>query len=116
MSPAVLRYRRSPAALSRTVGNEVLACLPDWDEIDRLSASGGAIWRRLSEPRTLSELCAEVSAEFAVRPADVREDVRKFVALLVKRGLVQRVPRGGGTERAANIERRFRWIPARPPA
>lgn len=105
MSPRIVRYRLSPVALSREVGGEILACLPDWDEVDRLSASGSAIWRRLAEPRTLSELCAELGAEFAVRPAVLREDVRRFVEFLVERGLVERdAENGSGARRARGKE------------
>jgi hypothetical protein len=91
---------RSPAALSRAVGSQVLACLPEWDEVDLLSTSGGVIWKVLAEPRTLSELTARIADEFELRPAHVRGDVRGFVDLLVKRGLVQRMPSSGNGKRA----------------
>ena len=101
MSGRAATYRRSPAALSRAVGTEILACLPEWDEVDLLSASGGAIWRGLAEPRTLAELTAAVANEYALRPTDVRGDVRGFVDLLVMRGLVERMPaNGNGRTRA----------------
>ena len=102
MSGRVATYRRAPAVLSREVGTEVLACLPEWDEVDLLSASGGAIWRGLSEPRTLAELAAAVADEYDLRPADVRSDVRGFVDLLVKRGLVERMPANGNARRATS--------------
>ena len=96
MSGRAARYRRSPDALSRSVASEVLVCLPDWDEIDRLSTSGAAVWRSLARPRTVAELTAEVAGEYGVRTEAVRNDIRGFVELLVKRGLVERIPATGG--------------------
>lgn len=92
MSARAVTYRRAPSALTRAVGNEILACLPESEEVDHLSASGSAIWRQLAEPRTLAQLTAGVAAEYAMRPDDVRGDVRGFVTVLVKRGLVERIP------------------------
>jgi len=99
---------RSPAALSRAVGSEVLACLPEWDEVDLLSTSGGVIWRVLAEPRTLSELTDQIAGEFELRPKDVRGDVRGFVDLLVKRGLVQRMPATDGNGKRARAGKEAR--------
>lgn len=91
-----VRYQQSTRALSRAVGDEVLVCLPEWSEVDRISPSGAAIWRRLDAPRSLADVTADVAHAFAVKPADVRGDVRRFVTLLEKRGLVVRVPATGG--------------------
>lgn len=49
---------------------------------------GAAIWERLSEPRTFSDLLDSLADDLTQPPSGWRDDVRNFVAGLVDRGLV----------------------------
>jgi hypothetical protein len=54
-----------------------------------LAGVGGRIWELLEQPRSVTELCEIVSAEFEVNAADCRADVIPFLGDLREAGLVE---------------------------
>lgn len=50
-----------------------------------LSGSGGRIWELLERPRSISQLCLVLAAEYEIDPETARKEVRAFVDELVSR-------------------------------
>lgn len=85
------RFVRSPRALFRSVGAEVLVTAPDREDVDRLSPTAGAVWSLLGEPRTLSTLVDDLADAFGAPRERIAADVRVLVTDLVRRGWVEEV-------------------------
>jgi hypothetical protein len=58
------------------------------DEVITLNSSGGYIWARLQEGKTVHEIVAVLAKESGRDPALVADDVREFVAQLTAKHLV----------------------------
>jgi hypothetical protein len=86
---ASVAYLRSPRAVHRVVGDEVLIALPGNDSIESLSATAGVVWDLLREPRSADELVEILQAEFAGPNAEIAHDVTSLLADLSARGLVE---------------------------
>jgi hypothetical protein len=54
-----------------------------------LSGSGGRIWELLEKPRTLMDLCEALAVTYAVKPADVRDEVCAFLEKLRLQNAIQ---------------------------
>ena len=52
------------------------------------------IWQLLETPTSVADLCQQLIAEFDVAPDACREEVREFIAQLIKEGLVSAVDAG----------------------
>jgi hypothetical protein len=88
-------FVRSDAALSRTVGSEVLLTAADREDVDRLSPTAGAVWGLLDRPRTVSSLVDELSRSFDSPRDRLAADVEALLTDLTARGWVREViPRG----------------------
>lgn len=61
----------------------------DLASIYRLNGTGSLIWRLLECPKTIRDLGAAVSEEFAVTPDIASRDVRDFVREMKSVGLVE---------------------------
>jgi hypothetical protein len=85
------RYRRSAAALTRTVGSEVLLASPRHDAVDVLPGTAAAVWELLNEPASAPELSRELSSLFGVGAERVAEDIAPLLEELVERGWLERV-------------------------
>ena len=88
------RFVRSPGALSRRVGAEVLLASPGRADIDRLSDSAGAVWSLLDEPRTAPALVGALSEAYGVSPGGIATDVEALLGDLVHRGWVEEIGSG----------------------
>jgi hypothetical protein len=84
-----VHIRRAPQVLWRSVGVEVILADRRRSDFELLSGSGGAVWRALSEPRTLEDLVETLAAEHGVEPASIEGDVRQLVGTLSARGFVE---------------------------
>ncbi len=82
------RLRRAPKALWRSVGAEVVVTVPGRSDFELLSGSGGAVWRALGEPRTMSDLVAELAREYGVDAGTIEGDVHQLIGTLSRRGLL----------------------------
>ena len=85
-----VRYLRSPAALTRSVGDQVLLASADRDEVDVLSGTASVVWRLLEEPRTLGGLVEMLSAAYRAPRDVIGVDVRALLEDLVGRGWLER--------------------------
>lgn len=84
-----IRFRRSPEALSRRVGTDVLVTVPGQAEVQELSGGAHAVWADLATPRTLSELVDRLATEHDVEPDDIAGEVRACVGRLRILGVVE---------------------------
>jgi Coenzyme PQQ synthesis protein D (PqqD) len=58
------------------------------DELFTLNATGKAIWDRLDGRRRLSDIIAELTAEYQAPPKEIETDVLGLVAELVRRRML----------------------------
>jgi hypothetical protein len=85
------RYRRSSAALHRTVGHEVLLAGADREGFDALPGTAASVWTLLEEPATLPELSDELARTYG-RPVErIAADVEPLLDELVRRGWLERI-------------------------
>lgn len=54
-----------------------------------LSESGALLWKKLESPVGEDELVSSILSEYEADEAEVREDVRQFVAALNEKGLLE---------------------------
>ena len=54
-----------------------------------LEETGAAFWLALTEPKTLSELVAQVQNEYEIDSATAQEDISNLLDDLIEAGLVQ---------------------------
>jgi hypothetical protein len=101
VSDEQIRYARSPTALWRRVGAEVLVAAPEGSEVDRLSLPASATWLFLERPRTAAALTRLLADEFPVPNEQIGERVRALLLELESGGWLVRSsenPAGGGDE------------------
>ena len=83
------RYRRNPGVGETRIENDVFLVEPGTDEVFYLDATGAALWRLLSEPRTPDEIEAVFAAAFPDVPRDrLGRDLAALLADLAARNLV----------------------------
>jgi hypothetical protein len=58
------------------------------DEVITLNATGGYIWARLEEGKTVDQIVATLSTETGHDPVVVANDVREFIAQIAEKHLV----------------------------
>lgn len=75
--------------LAGPLGDETVIMNLDKGLYHGLNVTGTRLWALLIQPVTVSHLCAQLTAEFAVPPDQCEQDVIAFVADLVTRGLVE---------------------------
>jgi hypothetical protein len=90
------RFRRSPAALYRRAGADVLATTPADPEIHELSGGAVAVWEALTSPLDADELIGRLASEHAVGADRIAEQVRRCLEDLARLGLVEEVRDGDG--------------------
>jgi hypothetical protein len=54
-----------------------------------LDAVGARVWNLILEPRTFSEICRVIAAEYDVEPASCAADLRELCATLQAHGLIE---------------------------
>jgi hypothetical protein len=64
-----------------------------------LDPVGARIWQLIQHPKSVSELCATILAEYDVEPKHCERDVLTLLRELADRGLIE--IRGGASEQAA---------------
>jgi hypothetical protein len=58
------------------------------DEMTTLNATGGYVWARLREGKTIEEIVADLANDTGQEAAAIARDVHEFVEQLVERHLV----------------------------
>lgn len=85
------RFRRSPAILTRGVGDEVVAAVPACDDFHSLSGTALAVWNLLEIPRTLPEVVGIASAVYSTDPERIVSDINRLIDDMIAQGLVEEV-------------------------
>jgi type IV secretory pathway TrbD component len=85
------RYRRSPAALHRTVGHEVLLAGADRESFDVLPGTAASVWTLLEKSATLPELSDELARTYGTPVERIVADVAPLLDELVRRGWLERI-------------------------
>jgi len=88
-SGAGIRFHRSPSALWRRVGADVLVVMPADPEIRELSGGARAVWDALGEAQTPAELVDRLAASHGVEARLIASDVDACLTVLVGSGLVE---------------------------
>lgn len=82
------RYQKSVGHLE-SESSESSVVLLSKGQYYSLEETGAAIWRALTEPRTVNELVAQVQKEYDIDSATAQEDVSNLLSELIEAGLVQ---------------------------
>lgn len=72
----------------RRLERETVVVLPEKGEVKVLNEVGAQIWDLADGSRSVREIVAAVSAEFAAPPATIEADTLKFLAELQQKGLL----------------------------
>lgn len=83
------RVRRSPGAISRRVGTDVLVTTLGDQDVHELSGGASAVWAALDVPRTRAELVDRLAAEHDVESSDIEQDVAACLGTLRELGVVE---------------------------
>jgi coenzyme PQQ synthesis protein D (PqqD) len=84
-------FRRSPAALFRRVGGDVILATPQREEFDSLSSTASAAWEHLDTPKGLDELVNELALTYGMQPHSIVSDVAALLLDLLRRGWIEEV-------------------------
>lgn len=60
------------------------------DEMTTLNPTGGYVWARLQEGKTVEDIVASLTKETGQNPVVVAADVKEFIEQLAEKRLVQR--------------------------
>jgi coenzyme PQQ synthesis protein D (PqqD) len=84
-------FQRSPEALFRRVGGEVLLATPQRDDFDSLSSTASAAWELLDTPKGLDEMVNELASAYQMQPHAILSDVAALLLDLLRRGWIEEV-------------------------
>jgi hypothetical protein len=84
-------YLRRPDLNAVVMDGELVMMGVEQGEYFGLRDVAATIWEALAEPATLDQLCAAVSAEYAVTPEACRADVAAFLDQMLDKKLIDRV-------------------------
>lgn len=82
------RLRRTAEAAFQTLDGETVIVLPLTRTLHVLNGTGGFLWERLAEPRTVAELAGELAGAYAVEPARAERDVLAWAAELKRQRIL----------------------------
>lgn len=88
IDPDKLLIERSAQLLEAEVDGEMVALHVDNGQCYGFNGTAARIWTLLDRPKTLTELCVDLSAEFDLSPEDAPEEVLPFLEELKRDGLV----------------------------
>lgn len=72
----------------RQLENEAVLVLPVQGEVKVLNEVGAQIWQRVDGRRTVREIAAAISADYAVPRSEVEADTLEFIAELAAKGIL----------------------------
>jgi len=73
------RLKQHPSVLSADVGGAVVLLHADRNAYFDTDGVGAEIWRRLTMPITVAEICEALRASYEVEPATCEDDVLAFL-------------------------------------
>jgi hypothetical protein len=87
----MIRYRRSPEALSAEVGEDVVALQAEHGFAFSMEGVTAAVWRQLEEPVALEQILASLQEDYEVSDERCRTEVAALLEQLVAEGLVEEI-------------------------
>jgi hypothetical protein len=84
-------FQRSPEALFRRVGGDIILATPGRTDFDSLSSTASAAWELLDSPKGLDELVNELALAYRMQPHAILSDVATLVLDLLRRGWIEEV-------------------------
>jgi Coenzyme PQQ synthesis protein D (PqqD) len=85
------RVVRPAELMSAPIDKEIVILSLESNHYVGLDEIGRRIWELLAEPRQVSELCDQLTREFAATPEQIARDVLPFLCQLENEGLVHAV-------------------------
>jgi hypothetical protein len=86
-------FQRSPVALFRRVGGEIILATPQRQDFDSLSSTAAVAWELLDQPKGLNELVRDLALTYGMEPGSIVSDVASLLLDLLRRGWVEEVER-----------------------
>lgn len=84
-------FRRSPKALFRRVGGDIILATPEREDFDSLSSTASTAWELLDTPKDLDTLVKELASEYRMQAHSIVSDVAALLLDLLRRGWVEEV-------------------------
>lgn len=84
-------FRRSPNALFRRVGGDIILATAEREDFDSLSSTASAAWELLDNPKGLDQLVNELAMEYGMQPHSIVSDVAALLLDLLRRGWIEEV-------------------------
>ena len=78
----------NPALRSRVTPDGAMILNISADEVISLNATGGYVWERLGEGKTIEEIVESLATKSGQDPIVVANDVQEFIARMAKQGLL----------------------------
>jgi hypothetical protein len=82
-------FQRSPGALFRRVGGDVILARPGREDFDSLSSTASAAWELLDTPKGLDQLVNELAVQYGMQPHSITSDVAALLLDLLRRGWIE---------------------------
>jgi hypothetical protein len=86
-------YERMPGFVAARLGEEMALLDLDKGEYLGFNATAAFVWQLLEKPRSLTELCSCLAAEFDVEEARCRTEVLALVRKMIEAGLAREYAR-----------------------
>jgi coenzyme PQQ synthesis protein D (PqqD) len=84
-------FRRSPKALFRRVGGDIILATPGREDFDSLSSTASTAWELLETPMDLDELVKQLALEYRMEAHSIVSDVASLLLDLLRRGWIEEV-------------------------
>jgi hypothetical protein len=84
-------FRRSPKALFRRVGGDIILATADREDFDSLSSTASTAWELLETPMGLAELVRQLALEYRMEAHSIVSDVAALLLDLLRRGWIEEV-------------------------
>jgi hypothetical protein len=86
-----MHYRRTSAAMSTEVGNDVVALQAERGFAYGMEDVTASVWKLLEEPRDLDAIVAGLVTEYEVEEERCRTEVQALLDQLTSEGLIEQV-------------------------
>lgn len=86
------RWKRREGLPHQTIDGETLIVVPKERLTHHLNASASFVWSLLADPRGFDELADLLEAEFEADRARIRADLKKVLAQMERKGILERAP------------------------
>lgn len=84
-------FQRSPNALFRRVGGDIILATAEREDFDSLSSTASAAWELLDKPKGLDQLVNELALGYDLQPHSIVSDVAALLLDLLRRAWIEEV-------------------------